>query len=42
MPAGSTFKGRPNALPPSYLRTLSVGDVLDNEAQNPLLYGGDG
>lgn len=38
MPAGSTFNGQANVLPPTYLRTLSVGDLLDNEAQNPLLY----
>lgn len=38
MPAGSTFNGQPNALPPAYLRALMVGDLLDNEAQNPLVY----
>jgi hypothetical protein len=25
-------------LPPAYFRTLEVGQVLDNEAQNPLVY----
>ncbi len=38
MPDGCTFNGQANVLPPSYLATLSVGDVLDNEAQNPLVY----
>ena len=32
------FNGTANVLPPDYLATLSVGDVLDNEAQNPLVY----
>lgn len=38
MPDGSTFNGIPNVLPDSYLKTLKVGDVLDNDAQNPLIY----
>lgn len=38
MPDGCTFNGTPNVLPPWYLQTLQVGDVLDNEAQNPLIY----
>jgi len=38
MPAGSTFNGQANILPPDYLASLSVGDVLDNEAQNPLIF----
>jgi phytanoyl-CoA hydroxylase len=38
MPDGSSFNGTANVLPPDYLATLSVGDVLDNEAQNPLVY----
>jgi hypothetical protein len=25
-------------LPPDYFHSLTVGDVLDNEAQNPLVY----
>jgi hypothetical protein len=40
MPAGATFNGQRNVLPAEYLATLSVGDVLDNEAQNPFAYGG--
>lgn len=39
MPAGSTYNGCPNvALPPEYLATLSVGDELNDEAVNPLLW----
>jgi hypothetical protein len=38
MPDGATFNGRANVLPPEYLRTLRVGDRLDNQAQNPLVY----
>ena len=38
MPDGSTFNGQTNVLPPEYLATLSEGDVLDNDDQNPLLY----
>jgi phytanoyl-CoA hydroxylase len=38
MPDGCRFNGTANVLPPDYLATLNVGDVLDNEAQNPLVY----
>jgi ectoine hydroxylase-related dioxygenase (phytanoyl-CoA dioxygenase family) len=38
MPDGATFNGQANVLPPGYLSTLRVGDVLDNEQQNPLVY----
>jgi ectoine hydroxylase-related dioxygenase (phytanoyl-CoA dioxygenase family) len=38
MPDGCSFNGTANVLPPDYLATLKVGDVLDNEAQNPLVY----
>jgi hypothetical protein len=38
MPDGSTFNGQANVLPPAYLATLSVGDVLDNNDQNPLVW----
>lgn len=41
MPDGATFNGRPNVLPTAYLATLSVGDVLDYEEQNPLVYRRD-
>jgi phytanoyl-CoA hydroxylase len=38
MPDGATFNGEPNVLPPGYLRSLKVGDVLENDDQNPLVY----
>ena len=38
MPDGSTFNGAKNILPQEYVETLSVGDVLDDEAQNPLVW----
>lgn len=38
MPAGSTFNGQPNILPPGYLATLAVGDVLANDDQNPVIF----
>jgi ectoine hydroxylase-related dioxygenase (phytanoyl-CoA dioxygenase family) len=38
MPDGATFNGQANVLPPEYLSTLSIGDVLCNEEQNPLVY----
>jgi len=38
MPDGSTYNGQPNVLPPPYAASLTVGDVLDNDDQNPLIY----
>jgi hypothetical protein len=38
MPDGEIFNGQANVLPPEYVATLSEGDVLDNDEQNPLLY----
>lgn len=38
MPDGCTYNGVPNILPEEYIRTLKVGDLLDNEEQNPLIY----
>lgn len=38
MPDGNIYNGQPNVLPDSYVRTLKIGDRLDNEAQNPLIY----
>jgi hypothetical protein len=38
MPDRATFNGQANVLPPGYLSTLRVGDDLDNEQQNPLVY----
>ena len=38
MPDGCTFNGQQNVLPPAYFESLEVGDLLDNEDQNPLVY----
>jgi phytanoyl-CoA hydroxylase len=38
MPDGATFNGTRNVLPPDYFRSLKIGQVLDNETQNPLVY----
>jgi len=38
MPEGNTFNGEPNILPDAYLKTLKVGDPLNNDEQNPLIY----
>ncbi|HMR84712.1 MAG TPA: phytanoyl-CoA dioxygenase family protein [Niabella sp.] len=38
MPEGNVYNGEPNILPEIYLNNLSVGDILDNDAQNPLIY----
>ncbi|SEM32262.1 Ectoine hydroxylase-related dioxygenase, phytanoyl-CoA dioxygenase (PhyH) family [bacterium A37T11] len=38
MPEGNVFNGKANILPQAYLDTLTIGDVLDNDAQNPLIY----
>jgi phytanoyl-CoA hydroxylase len=38
MPDGSAFNGEPNILPEPYLSRLTIGDLLDNEEQNPLIY----
>ena len=38
MPDGSTFNGQRNILPEGYYRTLQVGDALDNDAINPLIW----
>ena len=38
MPDGSTFNGARNILPEEYFQSLNVGDVLDNNAVNPLVY----
>ncbi len=37
MPEGSTFNGKPNILPPAYLESLRVGDVLDQDEYLPRL-----
>ena len=38
MPDGSTFNGKKNVLPDDYFNSLNIGDLLDNENQNPLIY----
>jgi phytanoyl-CoA hydroxylase len=38
MPDGNVFNGRANILPESYLCELKIGDSLNNNAQNPLIY----
>jgi len=38
MPEGATFNGQKNVLPDEYLNTLSIGDPLNNDRQNPLLW----
>ena len=37
MPDGSTFNGQQNILPDDYFAALKIGDVLDNDAINPLV-----
>jgi len=38
MPEGATFNGQKNVLPDEYLNTLSIGDPLNRDQQNPLLW----
>ncbi|MDF3077717.1 MAG: phytanoyl-CoA dioxygenase family protein [Sphingobacteriaceae bacterium] len=38
MPDGNVYNGEPNILPDEYLRRIQVGDLLNDEAQNPLIY----
>ena len=38
MPDGSSFNGQRNVLPESYYQQLEVGDLLDNDAVNPLIW----
>jgi len=38
MPEGNIFNGEPNILPDHYLKELKIGDVLNNDEQNPLIY----
>ena len=38
MPDGNVFNGQANVLPDTYLATLRIGDKLDSEVQNPLIY----
>jgi ectoine hydroxylase-related dioxygenase (phytanoyl-CoA dioxygenase family) len=38
MPDGNTFNGEPNILPDEYLAKIKVGDMLNDDEQNPLIY----
>jgi hypothetical protein len=38
MPDGSTFNGIKNILPTDYFQGLKVGDVLDNDSLNPVVW----
>ncbi|MBZ4189507.1 phytanoyl-CoA dioxygenase family protein [Niabella beijingensis] len=38
MPEGNVFNGQANILPEAYLKTLAVGDLLNSNEQNPLIY----
>ena len=38
MPTGSVYNGNQNILSNDYCDSLKVGDVLDNEEQNPLIF----
>jgi ectoine hydroxylase-related dioxygenase (phytanoyl-CoA dioxygenase family) len=37
MPDGNTFNGQSNVLPRAYLKTLEVGDLLQNDDWNPIV-----
>jgi phytanoyl-CoA hydroxylase len=38
MPDGNVYNGQPNILPDKYLSQIKVGDLLNNNEQNPLIY----
>ena len=38
MPIGSTYNGQPNIYTPEQLEHLKVGDVLDDDKQNPIVF----
>jgi ectoine hydroxylase-related dioxygenase (phytanoyl-CoA dioxygenase family) len=38
MPDGATFNGKANILPPEYLERITVGDHLNNDEINPLVF----
>jgi ectoine hydroxylase-related dioxygenase (phytanoyl-CoA dioxygenase family) len=41
MPDGAVFNGKKNVLPDDYFNSLKIGDVLNNDDQNPLIYHKD-
>ena len=42
MPDGSTFNGQQNVLPDDYFNSLKIGDLLDDESWNRLIWHKDG
>lgn len=38
MPDGSTFNGTQNVLPKAYFESLKIGDVLDDDVINPIIW----
>jgi phytanoyl-CoA hydroxylase len=38
MPEGSTFNGQQNILDDEYFASLTIGDLLDDESRNPLVF----
>lgn len=38
MPDGNVYNGIPNVLPKSYVDSLKIGDVLNDDKHNPLIY----
>ena len=38
MPDGEIFNGQKNVLPDAYIQELKVGDLLENDEFNPLIY----
>jgi len=41
MPDGATFNGQQNVLPTAYFESLAVGDALDDDRVNPLIWHKD-
>lgn len=38
MPDGNVYNGQPNILPETFLERIKIGDPLNDDAQNPLIY----
>jgi len=38
MPDGEVFNGKKNVLPDAYIQGLKVGDLLENDEFNPLIF----
>jgi ectoine hydroxylase-related dioxygenase (phytanoyl-CoA dioxygenase family) len=38
MPDNNVYNGQPNILPDEYLKSIRVGDLLNDEEQNPVIY----